>query len=164
MYNITFTEINIGIKIMKKILLALTLFLFSTSLYAATIEIEMLNKNPETKKRMVYSAELVKVAAGDTVDWLPTAKGHNVEILVGPSGYDLPKKTNLSEKVSITFKAEDINAELWLDVAERLMFKSNKAKKFIRLLNNNATKNGDDISKWWVCRERTDIKLGKINV
>ena len=108
MYNITFTEINIGIKIMKKILLALTLFLFSTSLYAATIEIEMLNKNPETKKRMVYSAELVKVAAGDTVDWLPTAKGHNVEILVGPSGYDLPKKTNLSEKVSITFTVPGI--------------------------------------------------------
>jgi hypothetical protein len=68
------------------------------------------------------------------------------------------------EKVSITFKAEDINAELWLDVAERLMFKSNKAKKFIRLLNNNAIKNGDDISKWWVCRERIDIKLGKIDV
>lgn len=93
---------------MKKILLAFALVLFSSSLYAATIEIEMLNKNPETKKRMVYSDELVKIAAGDTVDWLPTAKGHNVEILVGPDGYELPKKTKLGDKVSITFTVPGI--------------------------------------------------------
>ena len=40
-----------------------------------------------------------------------------------------------------------------------MMFKSNKAKKLIRVLNNNAIQNGDDISKWWVCRERVDINL-----
>lgn len=93
---------------MKKLFLSLMLTFFSTSAFSATIEIEMLNKNKETKKRMVYSQELVKISANDTIDWLPTAKGHNVEILVGPDGYELPVKTKLSEKVSITFTVPGI--------------------------------------------------------
>ena len=63
------------------------------------------------------------------------------------------------EKIAIRFNPNDINAEKWVDVADRMMFKSNKAKKLIRVLNNNAIQNGDDISKWWVCRERVDINL-----
>ena len=76
---------------MKKIFLTLFFALFSTSAFSADVTIEMLNKNKETKKRMVYSQELVKIDAGQSIEWVPTAKGHNVEMLAGPDGYDLPK-------------------------------------------------------------------------
>ena len=53
---------------------------FANLAYAKTVEIEMLNKDGSGRK-MVYSEELVHVDAGDTVKWLPTSKGHNVEIV-----------------------------------------------------------------------------------
>ena len=52
---------------------------------------------------MVYSQELVKIDAGQSIEWVPTDKGHNVEMLAGPSGYDLPKKTKLNKPVNMTF-------------------------------------------------------------
>lgn len=88
---------------MKKILFTLAIFCFTTTAYSADVTIEMLNKNKETKQRMVYSQELVKIDAGKTIEWLPTAKGHNVEMLAGPDGYELPKKTKLNDPVSIKF-------------------------------------------------------------
>ncbi len=91
-----------------KFFLSLILILFTSNAYSADVSIEMLNKNKETKKRMVYSEELVKIKVGQTIDWLPTAKGHNVEMLIGPDGYDLPKKSKLSDKVSLTFSVPGI--------------------------------------------------------
>ena len=56
-------------------------FVFMANLaYAKTVEIEMLNKDGAGRK-MVYSEELVHVDVGDIVKWLPTSKGHNVEIV-----------------------------------------------------------------------------------
>ena len=52
---------------------------------------------------MVYSEELVHVDAGDIVKWLPTSKGHNVEIVVFPEGFDIPKKSKNGKEVSIEF-------------------------------------------------------------
>ena len=52
---------------MKKILLAFALVLFSSSLYAATIEIEMLNKLG--KEKMVYSIKVAKVDLNDKIIW-----------------------------------------------------------------------------------------------
>ena len=69
---------------------------------------EMLNKNKETKQRMVYSKELVEIEKNDTVKWVPTAKGHNVEILVGPTGYIIPEKSKINDPVSITFNIPGI--------------------------------------------------------
>ena len=40
---------------------------------------------------------------GDTIKWLPTNKGHNVEFLGGPDGFELPAKSGLNKEVSITF-------------------------------------------------------------
>ena len=37
-------------------------------------------------------------------------------------------------KTRLTFNAEEIDAERWSDVAERLMFKSNKAKRIIKIV------------------------------
>ena len=88
---------------MKNLLLAILLVFLSSNVLSADITIEMLNKNKETKQRMVYSKELVKIEIGQSIEWVPTDKGHNVEILVGPDGYDLPKKTKLSKAVNITF-------------------------------------------------------------
>ena len=93
---------------MKKFFLTLFFVMFSASAFAADVTIEMLNKNKETKKRMVYSQELVKIDVGQSIEWVPTDKGHNVEMLAGPDGYDLPKKTKLNDPVNMTFSVPGI--------------------------------------------------------
>ena len=93
---------------MKKLFLTLFFVMFSANSFAADVTIEMLNKNKETKKRMVYSQELVKIDAGQSIEWVPTDKGHNVEMLAGPDGYDLPKKTKLNKPVNMTFDVPGI--------------------------------------------------------
>ena len=93
---------------MKKFFLSLFFVMFSASAFAADVTIEMLNKNKETKKRMVYSQELVKIDVGQSIEWVPTDKGHNVEMLAGPDGYELPKKTKLNKPVNMTFDVPGI--------------------------------------------------------
>ena len=93
---------------MKNIFLTLFFALFSVNAFSADVTIEMLNKNKETKKRMVYSQELVKIDTGQSVEWVPTAKGHNVEMLAGPDGFELPKKTKLNDPVNIKFTVPGI--------------------------------------------------------
>ena len=93
---------------MINIFLTLFFALFSVNAFSADVTIEMLNKNKETKKRMVYSQELVKIDTGQSVEWVPTAKGHNVEMLAGPDGFELPKKTKLNDPVNIKFTVPGI--------------------------------------------------------
>ncbi len=93
---------------MKNIFLTLLFVLFSGSAFSADVTIQMLNKNKETKKRMVYSQELVKIDAGKSIEWVATDKGHNVEMLAGPDGYELPKKTKLGDNVTIKFSVPGI--------------------------------------------------------
>ena len=52
---------------------------------------------------MVYSLDVANVAVGDTVKWVPTNKGHNVEFVAGPDGAVLPKKSGLNKEVSMKF-------------------------------------------------------------
>ena len=80
---------------------------FANLAYAKTVEIEMLNKDGSGRK-MVYSEELVHVDAGDTVKWLPTSKGHNVEIVAAPEGFEIPKKSKNGKEVSIEFTVPGI--------------------------------------------------------
>ena len=83
-------------------------FVFMANLaYAKTVEIEMLNKDGAGRK-MVYSEELVHVDAGDIVKWLPTSKGHNVEIVAAPEGFEIPKKSKNGKEVSIEFTVPGI--------------------------------------------------------
>ena len=71
--------------------------------------LEMWNKDPEDRKRkMVFSEEIVTVAPGAEVTWLATDKGHNVQMIDGPEGYDLPKKSKLSKDVTLTFEQEGV--------------------------------------------------------
>lgn len=39
-----------------------------------------------------FSVEVVNIDVGDTVEWLPKNKGHNVEFLAGPDMEALPPK------------------------------------------------------------------------
>ena len=86
---------------MKYLLLAAAM-LMSSPAFATDMTIEMLNKDSDGNK-MVYSEEIARVDVGDTITWVPTTKGHNVEIIGAPDGYDIPKKSKLSKDVSITF-------------------------------------------------------------
>lgn len=88
---------------MKKILLSIVVVLFSTNLFASDLTIEMLNKRKSDKARMVYSIEVAKIDAGQSVTWVATAKGHNVEMISGPDGATLPEKSKLSKDVTLAF-------------------------------------------------------------
>ncbi|MFL2757354.1 MAG: plastocyanin/azurin family copper-binding protein [Paracoccaceae bacterium] len=88
---------------MKNILAtAALIFTPAFSAQAADITVDMLNKRDDGAK-MVYSQDVVRMDVGDSVTWVPTSKGHNVEIIAAPDGYDIPKKSKLSKEVSITF-------------------------------------------------------------
>jgi pseudoazurin len=82
---------------------ALTALLFvSTAAFAEDTTVEMLNKRDDGAK-MVYSEDITRIEVGDTVTWVPTSKGHNVEFIAGPEGWEAPKKSKLSKEVAITF-------------------------------------------------------------
>ena len=83
-------------------------FVFMSNLaYAKTVDIEMMNKDGSGRK-MVYSQELVHIETGDIVKWIPTSKGHNVEIVAAPEGFDIPKKSKNGKEVSIEFTVPGI--------------------------------------------------------
>ena len=69
---------------MKKILLTIVTIVFANQLNAATYEVEMLNRLD--KESMVYSKSVVNIQSGDTVKWIATTKGHNVQFLTVPEG------------------------------------------------------------------------------
>lgn len=76
----------------------------ATSAFAEDATVEMWNKDPDDKSRkMVFSQEIVTIEAGESVTWLATDKGHNVELIDGPDGVELEKKSKLSKDVTITF-------------------------------------------------------------
>tara|TARA_B100000575_G_scaffold290953_1_gene295728 strand:- start:1969 stop:2394 length:426 start_codon:yes stop_codon:yes gene_type:complete len=69
---------------LKKILLTIVTIVFANQLNAATYEVEMLNRLD--KESMVYSKSVVNIQSGDTVKWIATTKGHNVQFLTVPEG------------------------------------------------------------------------------
>ena len=69
---------------MNKILFVITAIFFTNTVSAATFEVEMLNRLG--KESMVYSESVVNIQSGDTVKWLATTKGHNVQFLSVPDG------------------------------------------------------------------------------
>ena len=75
---------------------------FANLAYAEDTTIEMLNKRDDGAK-MVYSEDIARIDVGDTITWVPTSKGHNVEFVAGPEGWDLPKKSKNNKEVAITF-------------------------------------------------------------
>lgn len=69
---------------------------------AAEHEVKMLNSGEAGA--MVFEPALIKVAAGDTVKFVPTDKGHNAESIRGmaPEGAELFKGA-IGKEISVTF-------------------------------------------------------------
>ena len=88
---------------MKKLLATVAIVAsLSVPAFAADISVDMLNKRDDGAK-MVYSEDISTIEVGDSITWLPTSKGHNVEFIAGPDGWDAPKKSKLSKQYTYTF-------------------------------------------------------------
>lgn len=89
---------------MKVLMIYIALFvgIFAGTAYAEDTTVEMLNKRDDGAK-MVYSEDITHIEVGDTVTWVPTAKGHNVEFIAGPDGWEAPKKSKLGKEYAYTF-------------------------------------------------------------
>ena len=80
------------------------LMAMATSAFAEDATVEMWNKDPDDKKRkMVFSQEIVTIEPGQSITWIATDKGHNVEFIDGPDGAKLAKKSKLSKDVTLSF-------------------------------------------------------------
>ena len=73
----------------------------------AEIEVQMLNKG--AKGAMVFEPDLIVAAPGDTIRFVPTDKGHNVETIKGmmPAGAE-PFKSKFNEEFTVTVTAEGV--------------------------------------------------------
>jgi len=78
------------------------IFAMATGALAADISIDMLNKRDDGAK-MVYSEDIARIDVGDTITWLPKSKGHNVEFIAGPDGWEAPKKSKQGKEYAYTF-------------------------------------------------------------
>jgi pseudoazurin len=72
--------------------------------FAADYEVKMLNKGDAGT--MVFEPAFLKIQPGDTVTFLPTDKGHNVETIKDmiPEGFE-PFKSKINETYTVTFDA-----------------------------------------------------------
>ena len=96
-------------KNLKILITAFILLFFTSNLFAADVTIDMLNKLG--KESMVYSKKIARIDVGDTVTWLSTSKGHNVEFIKGgtPAGVD-KFKSKFNKDVSYKFTIPGIYA------------------------------------------------------
>ena len=88
-------------KILKNFVL-FVLIIFTTTSFAENITVEMLNKRADGQI-MVYSEDISRIDIGDTITWIPTTKGHNVEFLAGPDGWEIPKRSKMNKEYSYKF-------------------------------------------------------------
>ena len=82
-----------------KLFTVIATLLISTSASAADMTIEMLNKDADGSK-MVFSEEIARVDIGDIITWIPTTKGHNVEMISSPNDMKLKSKNGKEVKIS----------------------------------------------------------------
>ena len=82
------------------IIIVFLLSLFSGSVFAKTVEVEMLNRSG--KNIMVFSKRIVNVNSGDNIFWKATDKGHNVEFVTVPDGVK-GFKSKLGKDANYTF-------------------------------------------------------------
>ena len=82
-----------------KLFTVMAILFISTSASAADMTIEMLNKDADGSK-MVFSEEIARVDIGDIITWIPTTKGHNVEMISSPNDMKLKSKNGKEVKIS----------------------------------------------------------------
>ena len=85
----------------KALVVLFTTLAMSTDSLAEIIQIEFTQFD-------TYSIEVAHIGVGDTVEWLPKNKGHNVEFLAGPDMADLPPKSNMNEFHSVRFDKQGV--------------------------------------------------------
>lgn len=95
---------------MKKFVAALALgaaVVLAGAAGAAEIEVVMLNKGE--KGSMVFQPDFIAAAPGDTIRFVPTDKGHNVETIKGmiPAGAEA-FKSKFNETFTVTLDKEGV--------------------------------------------------------
>ena len=85
----------------KSIPLVLAAMLMAKQTMAEVIQIEFTQFD-------TFSIEVANIGVGDTVEWLPKNKGHNVEFLAGPDMANLPQKSKINEFHSVLFERPGI--------------------------------------------------------
>ena len=88
------------------------LFLLSLAAMLVTVMISK-STNAETIQIAftqfdTFSIEVAKIDVGDTVEWSPENKGHNVEFLAGPDMADLPPKSDMNAFHSVLFERKGV--------------------------------------------------------
>jgi plastocyanin len=91
-----------------KIIMPATLAIVMSVFSFAKAEADTLTFDMLTKLSKVYSIDIAQIAIGYTVTWLPTGKGHNVDMRNGPDGVKLPKKSETSKKFSMMFETPGV--------------------------------------------------------
>jgi pseudoazurin len=86
---------------------SLAALLLASAAFAENFDVKMLNKGADGA--MVFEPAFVKAAVGDTVTFLSTDKGHNVEGIKGmlPEGVE-PFKSGMGEDYVLTLTAEGV--------------------------------------------------------
>ena len=96
---------KINFVINKQILIylcfCLTAFTSSDAALAKVTKIEF-------TKFDTYSLEIIHINVGDSVEWLPTNEGHNVEFIMTPTMVSLPEKSKMNEPYSMIFQEAGI--------------------------------------------------------
>ncbi|MBI04826.1 MAG: pseudoazurin [Pelagibacteraceae bacterium] len=93
-----------------RVFVILLSLLFSYTLQAEDITIDMLNKGED--RSMVFSQEIVRINVGDTIFWKSVDKGHNVEFISKngvPEGVE-KFKSKVSKDAEYTFTIPGIYA------------------------------------------------------
>lgn len=91
---------------MKKIFLASVFSLIAHSAWAANHQVQMLDIGAD-KAPMVFEPAVLHIAVGDSVTFLPTNKGHNVESKSVPEGAE-HFKSELDQEFTVTLDKEGI--------------------------------------------------------
>ena len=94
---------RLGLQIAGAATLAIPIRAFAEG-HATVHEVQMLNKDPDTGERQVFYPAVLAIAVGDTVNFVPTDKGHNstsTKNLI-PDGAEA-WRGKLNNEISVTF-------------------------------------------------------------
>lgn len=82
--------------------------LMGSAAFAETFEVQMLNQGVDGE-RMVFEPAFVQAAAGDTIRFIATDRGHNAEINAAmlPDGAE-PFEGRINEEIEITLDVEGV--------------------------------------------------------
>ena len=91
----------------KLTIATLAALMLASATYGETFEVKMMNKG--TSGAMVFEPAFVRAAVGDTITFISTDKGHNVEGIKGmmPDGVE-SFKSKMGEDYSLTVTAEGV--------------------------------------------------------